>query len=343
MPALAALAAADWSQLPAFPDKVGVAGPFAGVSGGALLVGGGANFPERMPWEGGKKIWHDSVYVLEAPTGNWLAAGKLPRPLGYGVSVSHGDALICAGGSDAQRHYADTFRLHWRRGKLVTEFLPALPLALANMSGALAGDVLYIAGGAEVPGELWATNLFFALDLSAHQLTWRELERVPGPPRLLATAATHQDTFYLFGGATLAPNTEGKVTRRYLRDAFSYRPSHGWRRLADLPKPSVAAPAPAPWVNGKFLLLGGDDGAHVDFVPPDKHPGFPKSILAYDPERDEWSEVDSMKAARVTTACIEWRERLVIPSGEVRPGVRSPEVWAMEAALAKSGAGDVEK
>ena len=34
-----------WKQLPPLPDVPGVAAPFAGVSGCALLVAGGVNFP----------------------------------------------------------------------------------------------------------------------------------------------------------------------------------------------------------------------------------------------------------------------------------------------------------
>ncbi|MCX6997017.1 MAG: hypothetical protein NTV49_07995, partial [Kiritimatiellaeota bacterium] len=63
-----------WSALPDLPEALGVAGPFAGVSGGALLVAGGANFPNGMPWAGGRKVWHDAVYVLPAPAGAWQAA-----------------------------------------------------------------------------------------------------------------------------------------------------------------------------------------------------------------------------------------------------------------------------
>ena len=33
--------------------------------GGAILVAGGANFPDKKPWEGGKKVWYDTVFVLE--------------------------------------------------------------------------------------------------------------------------------------------------------------------------------------------------------------------------------------------------------------------------------------
>ena len=50
-----------WSDLPALPpgagqtEQIGVAGPFAGVHGGALIVAGGANFPQAAPWKGGAK------------------------------------------------------------------------------------------------------------------------------------------------------------------------------------------------------------------------------------------------------------------------------------------------
>src|SRR5438477_5673562 len=100
-----------WSRLPPIPDREGFAYPFAGVSGGALVVAGGANFPDRKPWDGGTKRWHDIVYMLDLPDGTWAAAGRLPRPLAYGVSVTHRGTVVCAGGSDAARHYPDCFRL----------------------------------------------------------------------------------------------------------------------------------------------------------------------------------------------------------------------------------------
>jgi hypothetical protein len=54
-------------------------------------LAGGANFPEKLPWEGGTKVWHDTVFVLEKPDAAWKVAGKLPRPLGYGASLSTKD------------------------------------------------------------------------------------------------------------------------------------------------------------------------------------------------------------------------------------------------------------
>lgn len=329
IPAAESRNALRWSQLPPLPEPLGVAGAFAGVSGGALLVAGGANFPDKMPWEGGKKVWHDTVFVLEQPDGQWRKAGQLPRPLAYGVSVSHQDAVICVGGSDATRHYADTFRLRWRGGQLVIESLPALPMPLANMSGAVVSNYLCIAGGTETPGERWATNRFWVLALDDDHPSWHGIDSIPGPPRLLATAVAFNGVFYLLGGVALAPNAEGKTTRVYLREALRYRPREGWARLADLPKPSVAAPSPAPVVDGRILLLAGDDGSRAGFAPLAQHPDFPKIVLAYDPAHNRWSESGEVPAPRATVPCVEWRGMFVVPSGEVRPGVRLPEVWSL--------------
>jgi N-acetylneuraminate epimerase len=320
----------SWKQLPSLPDPFGVAAPFAGVSGGALLVAGGANFPGKMPWEGGTKVWHDIVWLLDQPNGTWREIGKLSRPLGYGICVTHHDSVVCVGGSDAGRHYPDAFRLSWKGGKLVSDALPSLPIALSGASGALIKDALYIACGSEQPGEQSATNRAFAFDLAAQIPAWRELPPLPGKPRLLATGGTHGGEFYVFGGVALEPNDAGKISRVYLREAWAYREKEGWRRLSDLPKPCVAAPSPAPFIGGRFLLLAGDDGSLVGFQPLDKHPGFPKGVLAYDPAHDRWDgNAGEVPAPRATVPCVEWNGRFVIPSGEQRPGVRSPEVWAI--------------
>ena len=68
-----------WTKLPPLPDRHGFAGAFAGVSNGALLVAGGANFPDKAVWEGGKKFWSDKIFVLEKPDGEWRSGGKIQR------------------------------------------------------------------------------------------------------------------------------------------------------------------------------------------------------------------------------------------------------------------------
>lgn len=318
---------AEWKQLPPLPDKEGFAGPFAGVSGGALLVAGGANFPDKKPWEGGAKVWHDGAFVLEKPGGAWKTAGKLSRPLAYGVCATHRGGVVCAGGSDATRHYADCFRLEWKAGKLVTTKLPALPKPVANACGALVGDTLYVAGGQDEPGAAAALRTVYTLDLGGAKAEWREEKPLPGSGRVLAVAASFGGKFWIAGGAELVAGEDGAVARRYLKDVACYEPAKGWTRCAPLPRAAAGAPSPAPSDERGFYVLGGDDGSQLDTAPA-RHRGFSKQVLRFDGKKNEWAEAGELAAPRVTVPLVAWNGAWVVPCGEVRPGVRSPQVWA---------------
>lgn len=315
-----------WTRLAPLPGALGVAGPFAGVSGESLLVAGGANFPQGLPWDGGRKIWHDTVYRLVAPAGSWTIAGKLQRPLAYGVSISTPDGLICIGGSDATQHYPGAFRLFLRGDWLRVEPLPPLPKPLANAAGALVGQQILVCGGSSEPGEKSASNQMWSLDLSHLAAGWRELPALPAAARLLATAASDGRDFYVLGGVTPTKRND-TIARVYLNDAWRYRWNSGWQRLANLPRPMAAAPSPAPVIANQIVVLPGDDGSLAGFQPAAKHPGFNHRTLAYDIQLNQWREGGKVPFAHVTTPCVRWQRRLVIPSGEIRPGVRSPDVW----------------
>ena len=318
-----------WKLLEPIPDKLGVAGAYAGISDGRLLVAGGANFPTLPPWEGGSKVWHDRVWAMDFVSGEWSEAGKLPRPLGYGVSVSTERGLICLGGSDREKHYRECFLLRWTTAGLRTESLPDLPQPLANAAGALVGQAIYVCGGTDAPDAMRPTAALWRLDLSARDPNWERLEDCPGGPRLLPVAAGDSDSFYVFGGADLKPRDDGKTERLYLRDAWTYNAANGWRKLADSPVPIVAAPSPAPLLSGgELLILGGDTGEHVGFQPPGKHPGFSRQSLVYHPRLDEWRTLDEKSpVSRVTAPLVKGTTGWLLVSGEQRPGVRSPEVW----------------
>ena len=85
-----------------------MAGAFTGVHNDALIVAGGANFPEGLPWEINStgvvppKIYHDDIFVLQQIEGDWkwtVSQTKHPGSWAYGASVSHPKfGLICIGG-----------------------------------------------------------------------------------------------------------------------------------------------------------------------------------------------------------------------------------------------------
>jgi N-acetylneuraminic acid mutarotase len=319
----------NWTRLLSLPDSIGFAGPFAGVSGGALIVAGGANFPGAMPWERGEKVWHDSIFVLPKTNGQWLTGLKLPHAVAYGISVSMPDGVLFAGGSDARQHFRDVFLLQWRDGRIETQALPTLPRPMANGCGALIGKTVYLAGGIEKPDSTNALKAFWAIDLSVTKPTWRELGPWPGPGRMLAVAGASDDEFFLFSGVELSRDGAGKAVRHYLKDSYCFTPSKGWKRIADLPRAAAGAPSPAILRDGQLLIVSGDDGALVDFEPKSAHPGFPKDVLAYDLSNDRWARLDESPLSRATTLVVKWNGMAVIPSGEIKPGRRTPEVWGL--------------
>jgi N-acetylneuraminate epimerase len=320
---------APWSALTPLPDAFGLAAPYAGVVAGELILAGGANFPDGAPWAGGKKVWHSEVYALAEPHSDWRVLGKLPQPAAYGVSITSGDGLICIGGSDENKHSAEVFKIQLDKstGYAVTP-LPSLPMPLANSCGALVGTVIYLAGGIAEPTATSALGKFYALDLQASPLHWQELPTWPGPARMLAVAGAQDGAFYLFSGAELSPDAAGKPVRRYLNDAYRYRPASGWKPLANLPRAAVAAASPAVVQGGSLLLISGDDGKFVNFQPKSEHPGFPRTTLRYDVHLDHWSEAPST-ISRATVPTVQWQGNTILPNGEVRPAVRTPEVLAL--------------
>jgi solute:Na+ symporter, SSS family len=339
-PSRAAAADLAWDRLRPLPDPVGVAGPCAGVSGGVLLVAGGANFPSAAPWEGGRKVWHDAIFVLETPDGEWQTGFTLPRPMAYAASVATPRGVVCIGGSDANGHFSDVWLLAWADRRVKVTPLPRLPLPLANASAALVGSTIYVAGGEDRPSATAASRGFLSLDIERPEAGWSTLRAWPGPERTLAAAASQDGAFFLVGGVSLSTGADGRPVRRYLKDGYRYDPGSGWRRIADLPHPLAAAPSPAPALGpSHLLLLGGDDGSRAGFQPLAAHPGFSRTTLAYHTITDTWTATGDVPAPRVTVPAVWWKDRIVVPSGEMRPGVRSPEVWTVTPRPSKAGFG----
>ncbi|GAA5221526.1 sodium:solute symporter family transporter [Membranihabitans marinus] len=323
-------------ELSAIPDQEGFAGMFAGVSNGALLCMGGANFPEAKPWEGGEKKWYDNIYVLEDKEGQWtLVNESLPRPLAYGVAVNYQNEVIVIGGSNADGHYGDVFALQYVDGRIsVDDNYPRLPIPLANMAGALVGDEIFVAGGLSSPTGR-PEKVFYRLDLSKNQeeLAWEKLEPWPGAARMLAVSASKDGLFYLFSGIDVTAADKASGGRTMLKDAYVFDPATAeWDTLSDLPRSVAAGPNPAPIMGQNHIIFaGGLDEATAAHTDPASHPGFKEEILAYNTLSKTYVKVGDMPSggSRVTLPSTQWAGDWVIPNGESGPGVRSSKVYLL--------------
>ena len=247
----------EWGSLPALPaaegetEALGVAGPFVGTHNGALIVAGGANFPEGLPWEpkadgtNPPKIYHDRIYVMTkgadgAPS--WqISDVKLPVKVGYGVSASTTEGVVCVGGhwktveADGSQKMVRSdrvFSIKWVDGKVqIDEAYPKLPSGWSDMAGGLVGSQLIIAGGDAGQG---ATNRCLSLDLTK-KVEWAEKAPLPGEPRVLAVGAVQTvgkgKQLFVFSGR----NTNKRGPEVLLSDSWRYNPStNSWQQLADV-------------------------------------------------------------------------------------------------------------
>ena len=70
----------------------------------------------------------------------------------------------------------------------------------------------------------------------------------------------------------------------------------------------------------------------------DLHPGFEPSVWAYDTITDTWASAGELPpmaggvpvAVPVTTPVVEWKKKFIVPTGEIKPGIRSPQVLVAE-------------
>lgn len=341
----------------------GLAGPFVGVSNGALIVGGGANFPDKMPWHGGTKAWHNQVFVLdgegvESAKWHYQKGWWLPRPLAYGVSIETADGVICIGGCDAERCYPDVFRLTWsaEEKKFSTLELAPMPGPLAFMAGTIIGDTIYVVGGQDRTSDASSSAGFRSYDVKTNQ--WTDLADFPGTSRVLPLVAAANDgvetCLYVISGREIGT---GKTTQM-LSDTWKYQPSSKqWRKMAPVSADDGVSERCV--MAGTCLATGGDeitvfggadgklylelealgalaagDGADAERAGKksmqilENHPGFSRDILKYDAVNDRWQKNGELpEGSQVTTTAVSWQRAVVIPSGEVRPGVRTAKTW----------------
>lgn len=343
-----------WTQL-------GLAGPIAGAHGDHLIVAGGANFPEpaltaNRPNTLGKVYWTDA-FVYDRRSGRWRDAGQLPDAVGYAATLSTSDGVLVIGGEGyrgapggtLQRPaelFADVYHLRWnpRRERLDRSDLPPLPRPMSYAVAGIVDGVVYVAEGGD----------FVALDLDHPDRGWTALPRWPGDPRTVAVGAAQDGRFFLLSGRAQHPDKSWTL----YRDAYAYSPRRGsWERIADLPW-CVMAGLAHPVGRTGLVVVGGDKDTdrwnliqhHValrNAAPPaspewqrhndvvtwihDHHTGFNGELLRYDTRRDRWITDGWFPGpAPVTTPAVNWEGDLVVASGEVGPGIRTPRVWQAE-------------
>lgn len=349
----------SYTQLPAqstLGHQPGVAGAFTGVIGDNLLVAGGANFPYGMPWDGGKKIFWNDIYILslaEKQSPRWIYTdkNKLPAPMAYGASVSIPNGVVCLGGENEKGISNQAFII--KQGQrieqpLVIQTLPALPIPLRNHCAGLVGSIIFVLGGETTVG---VSNHIYKLNLDASIPVWEEATMLP-------MALSHQvcipvkqdgkDYLYMVGGRK---KNDHSLTTFYNSLLCYDVEKNTWITKPDLPF-ALSAAVGAIWEQKYLVVVGGDRGEHFAKAETillsierannkeeveklrgqlaalqSSHPGFSKTVLLYNLETSQWTTSSDLPfPPPVTTTAVNWKNYLIVPSGEIRAGIRTPVI-----------------
>ena len=329
----------NWHELPSLPYELGVAGPFVGVHSNALVVAGGANFPEQPYWEN-EKVWHARAWVLTRNTRGeheWQTGFSIKQPIAYGASTSISSGIVCMGGDDGKQISDNCFLITWdaNENELRSHPLPSLPSASAYGASAAIGDIVYLACGQSGRSLDSATRKLWRIDLSVPSPKWEELPPLPGPKRAFNFVVAQHNGFdnclYVFGGRTPRKDAKNANDILPLNDLYEFNTRlRTWRRRADLPQPLMAGTA-VKIGQSHIFTLSGADGSLWDSAERLKldHPGFPKRSLAYHTITDTWIDAGPAPINTVTTPAAIWDGMVVLASGETQPGVRTNSVWGI--------------
>ncbi len=332
----------------------GVAGAFIGKADRSIIIAGGSDFPDKKPWEGGEKVYYDRIYELTSSDGKWacnLSDTRLPSAIGGGCTASDGTTLYCFGGSDGQSLNRTVYTIGYAADSLQVDSISVLPDSFIPAAAVFirSEEACYIHGTENGGNSLYR--------FSVPSGNWTRLAGCPDRPisegsPLVCQYNGKDEALYLIGGR--GTDSSGL----YLSSAvWEYVPANGkWEKKCDMTIEGRTATlmysSAVPSGSGHIIVAGGDDGIEfsrrvkldemIKSTPESplrdslktalaeaniNHAGFCDRIFSYNTITGKWAELglSAIPLPVVTTAVLE-DNAIIIPSGEIHPGVRGRDI-----------------
>lgn len=344
------------AELPSFRDQsksIGVAGPVVGIINNKLIVAGGANFPDKMPWQGGKKIYYNNISIFNKEKEQVFQEkiqNSLTSNIAYAANCITPVGVVYAGGENELGLSDKVYLLQWDEASnsMRQTKLPDLPFETTNGSLVCIDNTIYFLGGETLTN---TTNQFYSLNLIKINQGWMSLPVLPKPLSNMVVVAQYlngQKQIYLMGGRAKQKNGISDFSS----DVYSFDIHLKiWDKKKSLPYP-LSAGTGAVFSEKYILLFGGDRGERFNKVEQtisninlekaqfkkenlisiknkllEFHPGFSNEILLYNTQKNIWLSNGFIPFnASVTTNLVQWADEIIIPSGEIKAGVRTPRI-----------------
>ena len=320
------------TELKSIPDAAyakGVSAPFCGVVGDALVVAGGANFPDKSLLEGGAKRVYADIWAHT--DGEWAHVGVLPDSTAYGATFAVDGALVLAGGNVCGVTTDKVYELTLQDGAAVLRALPPLPEPMEQCGWTRDGDRLYLVGGV-------GTTAVYACTIGEY--VWTRLADLP-EPLVQPVAFASGGSLYVWGGfnpETLEVSDKGLVIP-------AEEPESLWREAPSIPDGGTFVGATgATLPNGLLAVVGGVNRAifarALHNTPEDRIPylskepaeyQFRQAVYIFDPASGAWTLLGADPACALAGPGVAVRPAggLYVAGGELKPGVRSPRIFSL--------------
>ena len=343
-----------WKQsgvLPVQPNgliHMGLSGVVSGVVGDQIIIAGGNNFPEGLPWEGGIKKYYKRVFVYNNQKDTLLNTFtfNLPANVAYAAVAQLKDGIFYAGGENENGPLSSAYFIKKSKSQSFEIIeLPSLPIAITNAVAVATENAVYVLGGANKEG---VSNKVWKLALNNIKKGWTAQASMPQPTAFTAAAIANEH-IYIMGGRCKEANGISKIYKEVY--AFDVE-NNFWEQKASLPE-TVSAACAVAIDNNKILFIGGDKivvfhevemlaakiAATTDTTIKKEltvvknnlqktHPGFSKDVLAYDATLNKWSPYAQLNfTGPVTTNAFLFNHKILLPVGEIKPGIRTPYIW----------------
>ncbi len=244
-------------------------------------------------------------------------------------------------------------KLNSRHDQVEIISLPNLPLPLTNISLTHIDNVVYAVGG---DGAILSSSRFFSLDLASGATKWEILPDLPLALANTLAIAQHGPggmNIFVVGGRSKHPSGISELRS----SVFIYDPvSRIWKSGADISDGgkimNFSAGTGVAFSKRYLLITGGDKGEvfhqietllfQISKASTEKekgeltkkknqlitdHEGFYPGILVYDTYENTWVKAGELPfLPRVTTTATLWGKNIILSNGEVKPGVRNPDI-----------------
>lgn len=358
----------SWVQLPDIPpaanqrEQIGLAGALIGIDSQMLVVAGGSNFPDTLPWQGGTKTYYDDIYLynLQEEDSAWqISNDKLPLPMAYPACISLNNKIISIGGENQEGLLSTILQIEITNNNIQIGKLNDFPEPVSHSGAATIGSIVYVAGGIGPEGCL---SSFYCADILKNNFIW---EKLPNLPQAISNAVVvsqwdgTEDCIYVLGG-----RSKDAAISNFFSSVWKYSPSRKvWQQAGDITNNqeeplTLAAGTGVALGKNYILLLGGDNGTlynkteafirdeAIAVTPEQKaaistrkkqhletHPGFSNQVIVYNTITKKCIEITPLPFhPQVTTTAVKSGNKIFIPAGEIKPGIRTPKVNVAELA-----------